>query len=934
MQVGLLLVLGFGIQTSSLKAREVPSEVDTTPPTAICRTTTLYVGEAGVAFLDAKALDGGSYDDVTPQHKLEFVAERKTFTCADLGKQQVILTVYDEAGNTAACLGTVNVVDETVPIFTQCPESKTVRLEPGKSEAKVSWELPHVSDVCEGYAPPPAWEGYTFIGSLNENFYYVSHRQVDWNTAYREAQKLGGHLVTITSEFENEFLNKRIAFQTWMGLTDREEEGIFTWVTGEPLDYENWRFTEPNDAGGIEDVVEFTAEGTWNDNSDFRLFRYIVEFEENPAFFREGFQFLGMQEGSLYYLSNEARTWKDAKSLAESLGGHLAVINSQAENDFLFTYNPGLVWMGLSDKEQEGDFRWVNGDPLNYTNFFHDPDDPDPAAEDYVMMYGQGWPADKAGKWEDVPDMTNAFFVEVEGAFLTQVAGPENGSYQESGEYVIRYVAWDGSQNRADCSFKITVGSDCEASAGTLRAGNSPGCFNGKEVFLKVREATPPNVPAGFKKRFVLTKGTDLILQEVSPQPVFGVQEPGFYTLHTLVYDPATLNPEEYLYGPASDLLEETHWGTCLAWDGEGYAFNIKRCGDCEADAGTLKVANDPGCFDGAREVFLKATPGNVPSIPQGYVWTYLLTKGNNKVIQRINNEALFGVESTGKYAIHAFVYDPNVFDLNRIRPGVTTAGEILAWISNDTQCADLDPVGAMFNITACEEDLPPCEADAGTLRPGNTPGCFTPGKELFFKARDGIAPFIPPGYQALYFISREPDHIIEKFSERPIFGIDEFTPGAFVEVFTIQRLVYNSNTLNPYDHEGQDWTNLLGGIQANEICASIDPIGVSFRVEPCSDPNYSFQSVQTSPNSSNFAEIRVYPNPGKEALFVELHGPSGAYALEMFTIGMKSVYQKSIKNTSGRVRIPLESFSEGFYYLTLRRPDGKMIVEKIVIQR
>ena len=70
-------------------------------------------------------------------------------------------------------------------------------------------------------------------------------------------------------------------------------------------------------------------------------------------------------------------------------------------------------------------------------------------------------------------------------------------------------------------------GGPCEATAGTLRAGNTPGCLNGHEVFLKARENMAPHVPAGYAKLYVLTRGGDLVIQKTSHQPVFGVREPG-----------------------------------------------------------------------------------------------------------------------------------------------------------------------------------------------------------------------------------------------------------------------------------------------------------------------------------------------------------------------------------------------------------------------
>ena len=40
----------------------------------------------------------------------------------------------------------------------------------------------------------------------------------------------------------------------------------------------------------------------------------------------------------------------------------------------------------------------------------------------------------------------------------------------------------------------------------------------------------------------MLTKGTELVIQRISQTAQFTVSELGAYTIHTLVYDPSTLN--------------------------------------------------------------------------------------------------------------------------------------------------------------------------------------------------------------------------------------------------------------------------------------------------------------------------------------------------------------------------------------------------------
>ena len=96
------------------------------------------------------------------------------------------------------------------------------------------------------------------------------------------------------------------------------------------------------------------------------------------------FTFSETFQGKEYEWVKTLSTQADAQSYAEDAGGHLVVINSQAENDFIFdliqsdtSSNLGqasdgggisYVWLGADDSSQEGTWRWVNGDAWSYTN--------------------------------------------------------------------------------------------------------------------------------------------------------------------------------------------------------------------------------------------------------------------------------------------------------------------------------------------------------------------------------------------------------------------------------------------------------------------------------------------------------------------------------------------------------------------------------------
>ena len=85
-------------------------------------------------------------------------------------------------------------------------------------------------------------------------------------------------------------------------------------------------------------------------------------------------------------------SWTEAELLAESsthlgLSGHLVTLNSAAEDEFLRTNFESEIlldsssdsfpngpfgtfgWIGLSDPNGTGDFEWVTGEPLIYTNW-------------------------------------------------------------------------------------------------------------------------------------------------------------------------------------------------------------------------------------------------------------------------------------------------------------------------------------------------------------------------------------------------------------------------------------------------------------------------------------------------------------------------------------------------------------------------------------
>lgn len=146
----------------------------------------------------------------------------------------------------------------------------------------------------------------------NGHAYEAVRASVTWSEANAAAVAAGGHLATIQSAAENQFVfnlvdvdiywkafNSGYSWGPWLGGRQRagsaEPRGGWEWVTGEPFEYTNWRAGEPSNetsAGFQENSLEYFSmpsgkrAPTWNDFYDhpsLRLNGYVVEYLPDPS---------------------------------------------------------------------------------------------------------------------------------------------------------------------------------------------------------------------------------------------------------------------------------------------------------------------------------------------------------------------------------------------------------------------------------------------------------------------------------------------------------------------------------------------------------------------------------------------------------------------------------------------------------------------------
>ncbi|XP_061179353.1 macrophage mannose receptor 1-like [Saccostrea echinata] len=217
------------------------------------------------------------------------------------------------------------------------------------------------------------------------NCYHLWQIRQNWAAAKSFCHRQGSFLATINSREEQNFVMTMIpkrGYGYWIGLNDLANQMTFFWSDGSPVLYTNWAVREPNNYGHKNEdcVLMLSTNGQWNDAicqnpaDGFICKKPMTLMSATPKPESVGCTWPAYGYGSYCYrFVYQTKTWQDAQKVCvNAFQGTLAAINDRFTEAFLsayMSYQTDYFWIGLSDTQTQGTYKWISGVPVTYSNW-------------------------------------------------------------------------------------------------------------------------------------------------------------------------------------------------------------------------------------------------------------------------------------------------------------------------------------------------------------------------------------------------------------------------------------------------------------------------------------------------------------------------------------------------------------------------------------
>ncbi|NWT50716.1 MRC1 protein, partial [Erythrocercus mccallii] len=218
-----------------------------------------------------------------------------------------------------------------------------------------------------------------------DHCYSIHRDHKTWEDALSSCRKQDGDLASIHNIAEYSFLVSQLGYkpteELWLGLNDLKANFYFEWSDGTPVTFTKWQRGHPTDMNGLQDCVTMKGQdGYWATDVCYKQLGYICKKKpSSQSSEKETVEDPGCQKGwkrygfHCYLVGSALLTFSEANKTCEQNKAYLATVESRNEQTFLISLT-GLrsekyFWIGLSDMEEQGSFRWTNGETPHFTHW-------------------------------------------------------------------------------------------------------------------------------------------------------------------------------------------------------------------------------------------------------------------------------------------------------------------------------------------------------------------------------------------------------------------------------------------------------------------------------------------------------------------------------------------------------------------------------------